>query len=258
MEDFARKQYSAVGSCIYCGSTTDLTREHIIPAGLSGTTTLPKSSCKLCAQITGKVEAIVLRGSMWPARVLLKLRSRRPGDAPTHASLGIIRNGTEDIVELALEDYPVLLPMPAFEPPSYFSNAPGTQGINLIGTDWLNFGPNPRDVARRLGAESISYSHKEQPVEFARMIGKIAFAHAVAELGREKIEDLGLIASILGKANEIGRWVGTFKRADEAIPGLLHRLSISIERRNIIVSQVQLFAHSSGPTYSVIVGRLRP
>lgn len=258
MEDFAQKQYSAVGSCIYCGSTTELTREHIIPAGLSGTTTLPKSSCKLCAQITGKVEAIVLRGSMWPARVLLKLRSRRPGDAPTHESLTIVRNGAEETVQLALEDYPVLLPMPIFEPASYISGAPARQGINLIGADWLRFGPHPNDVAHRLGADSITFTQRERPVEFARMIGKIAFAHAVAELGREKIEDLGLIASILGKANEIGRWVGTFKRTDEAIPGLLHRLSISIERGNIIVSQVQLFAHSSGPTYSVIIGRLRP
>jgi HNH endonuclease len=258
MEDFARKQYGAVGSCIYCGSTANLTREHIIPFGLGGTTTLLKASCSRCAKITGQVEAKVLRGSMWPARILLKLRSRRPGDAPTHEILTIIRDGAEETVQLPLEDYPVLLPMPIFEPASYLTDAPDRQGINLIGADWLNFGPPPNDVARRLGAESISYSHQEQPVEFARMIGKIAFAHAVAELGREKIEDLGLVASILGKANEIGQWVGTFKRAGEAIPGLLHRLSISIEPENIIVSQIQLLAHSSGPTYSVIVGRLRP
>jgi hypothetical protein len=46
------KRSSPVGYCIYCQATDELTNEHILPFGLSGTAVLPKSSCKACAKIT--------------------------------------------------------------------------------------------------------------------------------------------------------------------------------------------------------------
>lgn len=258
MEDFSQRQYPAVGSCIYCGSRENLSREHIIPLGLGGKTTLPKASCARCAVITGKVERSVLRGSMWPARALLKMRSRRPEEAPTSKTLTAIREGTEQEVELPLEDYPILLPMSVFEPPGYLTGVSSTNGIQLVGTDVLNFGTTPTEAALRLGADSLKISQLEWPVTFAQMIGKIGYSFAVAELGLEEIKDLGIIASILGEMNEIGRWVGTLKRDERAIPGLVHRLSLRvIEPQNIIVSEVQLFADSSGPTYGAVVGRLK-
>ncbi len=42
--------YQEVGSCIYCGSTDNLSNEHIIPYGLGGNLELPKSSCSRCAR----------------------------------------------------------------------------------------------------------------------------------------------------------------------------------------------------------------
>lgn len=259
MEDFSKKQYSAVGTCIYCGSEENLSREHIIPVGLGGKTTLPQASCARHAVITGKVEGRVLRSSsMWSTRALLKMRSRRPEEAPTSKTLIATLEGADQEVELPLEDYPVLLPMWIFKPPAYLTGESSTNGIQLVGVDCLSFGITPTDAGQRLGAETLSISERDWPVAFAQMVGKIGYSFAVAELGLGEIEDLGIVSSILGETNDIGHWVGTLRREEMAIPGPTHRLSLTVvEPQNIIVSEVQLFANSSAPTYCAVVGRLK-
>ncbi len=195
---------------------------------------------------------------MWPVRTLLKLKSRRPGDAPESIPITVIRGGAKQDVELPIEDYPILLPMPIFDPPAFLSGGQQyTSGINLVGVDWLNFGTTPEDAARHLGAEELVYSPRDRPVEFARMIGKIGYSHAVSELGLGGVEDLGIVRSILGETNDIGCWAGTLRRAEPPVSNLLHRLKLLELEQNILVCEVQLFANSPSPTYVAVVGRSR-
>ncbi len=255
--DFEKLQYPRVGYCIYCGSTEDLRREHIIPFGLGGTATLPEASCKNCERITGQFEGNVLRGSMWPARTLSGIRSRRPGDAPSTYPLTIVRNGVTKEVQLPVEEYPVLLPMPIFKPPGYLTGEAQGTGINVIGIDTLCFENNPQDVGKRLGASEIKVSaRRDKPTDFARMLAKIGYSFTVATVGREKIKENYVVPMILGQDEHFGTWVGTIESGN-IFPSLLHRLKITLQGEgNLIVTEVQLFAQAPGPTYGVVVGRI--
>lgn len=56
------KPQKALGVCIYCGGTSDLTDEHVVPFGLAkNSLILPKASCKACAALTSLVEMGFLR-----------------------------------------------------------------------------------------------------------------------------------------------------------------------------------------------------
>src|SRR5687768_9904325 len=113
MHDFAKVSYAPVGRCIYCNKVDDLRREHIIPYALGSNIFLPKATCGKCAKITGKFEQQVMRGPMWPVRVLRKLQSRtKHNEAATTEQLMIVKDGEERLVELPLEEFPILLPFP--------------------------------------------------------------------------------------------------------------------------------------------------
>jgi len=133
MKDFGKVSYKPVGHCIYCGAIENLQREHIIPFGLSGTGVLPKSSCRNCAKITRGVEEDVLRGPMWSVRVFRQLKSRRKHrEAPKTEQLTVIKNGKEQVIELPLEEYPILLHFPVFPMPAYLNKAQYINGIRLV------------------------------------------------------------------------------------------------------------------------------
>ena len=96
--------YVPIGRCIYCGDTEDLRKEHILPFGLGGSAVLPESTCRSCAKITGQVEQKILRGPMWDVRIYRRLKSRtKHKDAPKCYPLKIIKNGSEQIVQLPIK-----------------------------------------------------------------------------------------------------------------------------------------------------------
>lgn len=261
VKDLARAQYPPVGRCIYCGGADGpLTREHIVPYALctreGGTGVLPQAACTEHARVTGRVERTVLRGPMWPVRVLRQLKSRtRHEDAPRTQRLTVVRNGIEEEVDLPLAEYPVILHFYKFDPPAFLAPGEYKSGIRLSGHWTISFGPKPDDVARKLGASSISISLTDQPVAFARMIAKIAFAMAVAERLVEPADPrVGVLPSILGQEDQIGRWVGTF-REPSTRPGLLHGIGFH-QINGLLVSEVQLFADSQTPSYGVVLRRL--
>ena len=176
-----RMQGQRIGSCIYCDATDRLTREHIIPFGLSGTGVLLDASCERCRNTTSAFELAVLRGPMRNVRVLRRLRSRsKHASALQSATLDAARNGTVETVELPLEQFPILLPFPTFEQAGYLAGK-SVRGVNINGVVTVSFGSSPEAVVKQLGAKSITIrSGPDRPVEFARMIAKIAYAMAVA------------------------------------------------------------------------------
>ncbi len=219
---------------------------------------LAKATCAECAGTTGRLELVVLRGPMRAVRVLRKLKSQSKHEgAPKSYGLKITRGGKEETVELPLSEYPLLLHFPIFSPPAHLSPEGYEHGIRLEGTASILFGPRPEEVAMRLGAGKMSLISTDRPVEFARMIAKIAYAYAVAE---QQIDPRRwqpeVVLSIIGKRDEIGRWVGTLQDPIRKHPGLLHRIALREDReRNLLIGEVQLFADSETPSYGVIFNR---
>ena len=251
--------YAPFGRCIYCGRTDNLTKEHILPFGLSGTATLPKSSCTTCAAETGKVEQKVLRGPMWAVRVYRELRSRTGHqDAPSLYPLIIVKGGEEVQIEVPIEDYPILLHFPVFSVPGITYPEGYTQGIQIVGIDTISFGIKPDEAAKRLGVTTIKLDQAAEPTAFARMIAKIAYAWAAAEGKLSLLKGQPFVVpAILGQTDDIGRWVGTLPDAPQKHCGFLHTIALHEDReRGLLIAEVHLFCDSQTPRYGVVLGEL--
>ncbi len=254
--------YDPVGRCIYCGKTDDLRDEHIVPYGLGGNLILPKSSCGPCANITSKFELSVQRGSFWAARIFREIQSRRKHRrVPKCYPLTIERNGEKETIQIPLADYPIILPFPLFSVPAYLNPEGYENGIKLEGMAFVSFGPRPEHVLKKFGAESISLQPRsDKPVDFARMIAKVAFSMAAAEgalvhLGNKHSP---VLPAILGKVDDIGRWVGTITDPIIGHKGHLHRVLIhKDDQKGLLIGDVQIFSDSQTPRYGVILGELK-
>lgn len=254
------RQYDPVGHCIYCGAMNNLQKEHILPFGLSGTATLPSSTCSKCATVTGEQERRVLRGFMYDLRIYLGLKSRsKYKNAPQEYPLTIIREGVQETVMLPLDEYPILLAFPVFSPPAFLNPSGYTNGIRIKSIETVSFGPKPAEVLRNLGATSISQTQDQEPVSFARVIAKIAYALAAAKGDIDKIKgDPLVLPAILGNTDDIGRWVGTLDYPRRVFDGQLHRIQIHEDcQKGLLIGDVQLFSNSPAPRYGVIIGILR-
>jgi hypothetical protein len=252
-------KYPPVGHCIYCGETSQLSCEHILPFGLSGTAELPEASCEGCRKITGQVEQIVLRGPMWPVRVYRELKSRtKHKEAPKTYPLTIIRGAQEVLVSLLPKEYPILLPFPVFSPPAVLDPQGYREGIRVKGIATISFGPRPEEVLKKHRAEHIQIARDLKPVEFARMLAKIAYAWAVAERQIDALNgESCVVSAILGKTDDIGRWVGTLGQPSSHLSNTLHHLAIHRdENRGMLIAEVRLFADSQTPSYGIILGKI--
>src|SRR5258708_24422845 len=112
-------KYEPVGRCIYCGSTSNLTDEHIVPFALlpkGGDWFLPKASCPDCADITKRFEGQVLGGMFGPLREKMNLKSRRKKTGRVTVQYREL-DGTISGEEVDLIEYPavvlgLLMPIP--------------------------------------------------------------------------------------------------------------------------------------------------
>ena len=260
LERLERKIYDPYGECIYCDSTENLSSEHIVAYGLGGNLELPKSSCQECARETSRTELEILRGELRPVRVFRAIQSRsKHKGAPSAYPLSIVRNGSEEIVQLSPAKYPILVPFPEFAPARLAVGEPSRPGIDVLGIITVSFGPDPRTVLEELGATTLKPYVTTSPPQFARMVAKIALSMAAATgaltliKGKSPVRDM-----ILGKNPNIGDYVGTLTYPLTAQEGMLHRVAVMPDSQlGQLVADVQLFSDSHAPRYGVLLGELR-
>jgi hypothetical protein len=192
---------------------------------------------------------------------LRDIQSRRQHKkAPKSYPLTVERKGKNESIELSLDEYPIVIPFPLFSVPGYLNPEGYDKGIKLEGIASVSFGPRPEHVLKNLGAERISFQPRaDKPVDFARMIAKIAFSMAVAVgASAEIIKHNSLVLpAILGEADDIGRWIGTITDPISNHQGHLHRVLIQRDsQKGLLMGDVQLFSDSQTPRYGVILGEL--
>lgn len=257
--------YKPAEVCIYCGSTNEnLSNEHIIPYGLNGDLVLPEASCARCASLTSQLERTILRGELRHIRAALGLRTRRPQDRLATYPLTVVTERGRMQIHAPIEDHPVILPTPVFLPPAFLDRREYTSGVQCVGVRTIKWGPDPEEVAKRYGARQLSISVDTKPAEFARMLAKIGYCYAVAELGRPAFEDVFVLPAIFGRTGDIGRWVGAGPETLAIPAGALHYLQLDVvapsdpaSSASLAIVHVKLFANSPTPVYSVIVGTAR-
>jgi hypothetical protein len=248
-------KYPRVGKCIYCGSTEDLSDEHIIPEGLHGDWVLPDASCEPCRIETGKFEQRVLRGPLWPPRVELGLKTKRPKQRPKAFPLTVARKGirTRENIPVGKNLPSVLLPV--FGKPGFLDPATPIDSLAVSGMYVGHIDRTPDHVKETLGADGVWLETAYPVVDFARMVAKIGYAYAVAQVGIQNVINPLVVSGILGRGTDLGQWIGS---APEALPGpdatALHAARLH-RKGDFLAVTLQLFTLQPTPVYLILVSK---
>jgi hypothetical protein len=104
-------------NCIYCGSTDDLTIEHVIPFALGGRIELPDGSCRDCAKATSKIEQMVARNHLSIPRAIGGIQTRRLGQRPNETTIELLFNDGRTLKKrFSLDVAPIVNMVPCFKP----------------------------------------------------------------------------------------------------------------------------------------------
>lgn len=258
------RTYRPVWKCIYCGDEAGkkLGREHIIAAGLKGDHILPRASCSKCAKITGKFEAIVANKNFGTFRRVMDIRSgRRP--PPTELLRLAIKNPDGSFTERLVDpsDYPAQLLLPKLPRPGVLTG--NIHAPLMCDFKWVNLSQSRQlAIEERLGGE-VAMTVSFDVYAFIRMVAKIGYATAAAEIGLENFTSY-VTRFILGQQPEvIGGFVG---QTDWILDGLrsdqaMHHMYIYVvpfEGRHLVIAGVHLFCAHTPIVYTVVVGKLAP
>jgi HNH endonuclease len=255
---------NAVQACIYCGSTEDLTDEHIIPYGLGGDLVLPKASCRACATITSDFERRVQRGFMLEGRTAADFPTRRPKERLASRLLRVERKGRRATVELPLPESGGTLQLPMLERAAFLSARPLVAGVNVNGMEVIGFGKSLVEIASEHGADAISTTAVSDVSAFVRLLAKIGYSHAVKVMGPCPRGEVPVLPLILGLADDGSTWVGSAKyrlAVEDRHPthalAIMEPTALVVDgvTESIVVVRGKLFANSGATGYEVVVRR---
>lgn len=253
--------YPIIGQCIYCGAhpteQDPLSDEHIFPFGIFGKQKLRKASCKECAKVTSAVERKVQQDDLGGLRIILDFPTRDKGRRPKLLPMIVERgDGTSETIKVPPEDYLAVLALPLFNPPAHLENRDYENGIKLIGYASIVPQQQLRQIAQKYNAIKVTGRILRWPDAWARMFAKIAYAYTVKHLGLSAVANAYVIDAILGKSNDIGKWVGCDSQDVFGTKGNedSHIVSHWIIDSEIHV-RIKLFAWMDVPEYIVVVGR---
>jgi len=264
-----QKEYLALDRCMYCGVTTNLTDEHIIPLGLGGRIILPKSSCTKCGGKISPVERTCLRTMFGPLRMYYELPTRRRKERPKTLSLRVKVTADADwsYMEVDRDVYPFFILFPFLEIPDELARVmrEGDRGAK-VQTLWIR-GASFRDgitahlerLTAALNVREIMPTATVSAPDFFRLLAKIAHAFAVAESGLEAFDPFLIPMICDADTSNAVQYVGGM-RQEEPASSRLHELAMmqwNGPLQEIVTVKVRLLAVLGTPTYFVAVGKRR-
>lgn len=199
------------GGCIYCGSTRNLSIEHVIPFGFGGDFALPGASCGACRDVTSLIEQRVMEEQFTGPRLAIGYPSRHArtrGSTPSFpAIIGVTVDGSKMPISFPDGQHPTLLWLPQYELPGYLSGKK-VRGINVNGVEVRQLsGVDIRQHAMANGFVSIEPARNVKGYELARMLGKIALGFAADHFGVDyRVSPLGAV--VRNKRDDAGVWIG--------------------------------------------------
>lgn len=253
------KKERYIGRCIYCGSTENLSDEHIVPYGLNGKFLLLKASCKSCRDTTSLFETDVQRQQFLLARSVLKLRTRHPENRPTEFTFEGEKDGQKVTRTLPVDECPSFFTMLHLKKPGYIADYDYEKGTKVIRASL--HAKNPELIREKLGVDTIYWTTTFEGHSFERMLAKIAYGMVVLQHGPDALEECYVLPCILwkeGEEDDVGKWVGSGRDID-GLPKEkgAHIITIRQKENGEVYVFIRLFASFNTPEYLVIVGRLK-
>ncbi|MGO4683868.1 hypothetical protein [Hyphomicrobium sp. 2TAF46] len=260
------KKYESVSECIYCGADTYSTKpnirrhplggEHIIPEGIGGTLELPQASCQEHEDITGRmVEGDVLGRTMKALRVFLRLKKPGSGPHPNKLPLETTVDGRPTIVQVDIDDYPIVFSMPNYTPSSFTAENDGP-GRAFEGMSVAILRHDQALLLKKYNVSNFATAYWDNQM-LCRMLAKIGHAFAAAELGSAKFRPILLDLICRGDTKSMSLIGGEPVQTIAPKSSSLHEIELGYQRSNgktYVVSRIRLFARYGGPRYYVVVG----
>jgi len=254
----SKRLYEPANRCIYCDRRgVTLTKEHIIPFGLGGNWVLPKASCSKCQSIINKFEHPLQRGHFYPARVHLGFPSQHKDPRPEAFPVRFIDD--QSVATVSLSDHPCVFNLLKFVEEPKILTGSEVSGKIEAGFWVYTFQPDLNVRVGKFSGRPVEPSAKMNGGQFVRLLAKIGYAFAAAELGQDGFTPL-VRELILGEMATMDLLVGGLR--DRLQPkDDFHDLWLSsyqTKQATYLIANVQLFASLQGPIYRVVVGNLPP
>ena len=229
-----------IGQCIYCRSSEDLSREHVVPKSLGGDLILRNATCGVCKGRIGEYEEKLIRSAFQPIRDTRRIKSYSP--LRQKSAVRVRRHGCIETDSVSVADHPGDITFPSFPPPGL-----------LVGRDRLEPWPSgfnqtyfrkyDNKAIRDTGAEKIVLGPEFSLTWFARFIAKVSHGFAVATLGIDGFKPY-LLDTIVQGAPSPTFFIGSLGRRLPSRDGFAHEFSIhplQIAERMMAVARLRFF-----------------
>jgi len=246
-----------IGRCIYCLATDRLTDEHIIPHSLGGMWQLLDASCEQCRIITSKIERHIAHEHFIAVRTVAGFPTYHPKKRPSTLVQPIqVRKDEDHLLKLSPGDHPAPLVFLQFEAPTFLSGLETPSIPGVVTAKVIARGAKLSKLVEKTGASGYSVPLPDRAT-YARFIAKVAFSYAVGAVGLESFAEVFVREAILGKANDIAKWVGCVD-SEQWTTGTGEHECVGVLANGILQVGVRLLTKWHGPEYRVVVGRLHP
>jgi len=226
---------------------------------LWGRLTIAKASCESCRLITHGFETTCLRRMFGNFRVAANAPTRNKAQRPD--TLTMPRINPDGVlggqVEIAAQDYPRLLSLPIFPPPSILSGGGPPESVPV--RVWAAVPKGEMGKVPSRGAYNMLTGLL--PIQaFARLLAKIAHCFAFVKMREEYQTDFDplLLPCILRGEGSPFLLIGCPVHAPSKIPGALHRLQCRtrhVGSFEFLYVDVHLFSSYGAPLYRAVAGR---
>ncbi|MEV8642365.1 HNH endonuclease [Mesorhizobium ciceri] len=259
------------GCCIYCGSTEELTDEHVVPFALAANSVIYlDASCKACAAIIQRYEQDVLRKQLGVFRAQV--------DAPTRNKKARVQNADvhffeiddmgRQIRDLGSRNFPVgelPLTLNLWQLPEARILRPDAVAGDDYGRAWSFTEMAVTDRINRTVAQQTGSKHVAMKLgdvnrsNFLRFLAKTAHAFAVMTLGPNSFRPF-LADVILKRSDDLTQFVGGgFPAAPHEVdPAHTTLLSLGSPdagpAKGLIAIRLQFWHELKTPAYIVMVG----
>jgi HNH endonuclease len=267
-ENIQRRIYPGFGCCIYCGSDggdDGLRDEHIMPYCLGGNAVIREASCKACEAETSYLDGYLGRKVFYELRVHSDIQTRNPKNRPTHLKATLQVAGELEVRSFPAKEQPYAVALPVWDIPGVLVGRAPTTAFPGEGKHFFYY--VPESLQAELPQGQFLVNAASNTTTFARAIMKIAYCHAVAELGLDGFRRLVSPQIILGQYSYVSHFIGC--KLDQPPPPLasnqmhaVQRSTITFGRMRLLMQAVRLFGSSGtkdrGLTvYYAIVGAPR-
>lgn len=261
--------------CVFCDGDGDgkpLTDEHAIPAALGGRLVLKRATCVRCRDITAKFESKCLNGMFAPVRLYYGFTAARGKmDHPRLPVDVYSPDKGQHTIRVGRGSHPTIWTLPEFYSPTEMSGQKHKDTLlcrRRITYFTQETVQNAQGLLKNHKATQIRTRTKNEDIEFARMLAKIAHCHGIAALGLDRFRPLLNEAILSADGKTVSRYIGCVGRVPPPLRrsgvGLHHEFAIRVGglsgiARGILVLEMDLFVgFPEAPTYVACFGETNP